>query len=64
MRCKDCPIPPMYDHSEHAKLCGLFGWDNDDEHFTTYANGDEGCIHRKKTLEKWWNERFKQGVII
>lgn len=31
MKCKDCLVPPMYDYSENCKLCGLFGWDNDDE---------------------------------
>jgi hypothetical protein len=56
MKCKDCTVPPMYDYQENCKLCGLFGWDNFDEHFKVYADGEDGCIHRKATIEKLYNE--------
>lgn len=61
MKCKDCSVPPIYDYSENCKLCGLFGWDNNDEHFKVYADGEDGCIHRKATIEKWYNlnENYK-----
>lgn len=56
MRCKDCNLPQRYENDEYETQipCALFGYDNDDEHFREYANGDEGCIHRKSTIEKWW----------
>ena len=56
MRCKDCPVTPYYDYSEDVSICGLFGYDNDNEHFRDFANGDEGCIHRKSTILKWLQE--------
>ena len=59
MRCKDCPIPPYFDYSENEELCRLFGYDNDDKHFKEFADGESGCIHRKATLEKWWEEHLK-----
>lgn len=60
MKCKDCSVPPIYDYQENCKLCGLFGWDNDDEHFKVYADGEDGCIHRKTTIEKWYSEECKR----
>lgn len=42
MKCKDCSVPPIYDYSENCKLCGLFGFDNNDEHFKVY--GLEGSL--------------------
>ena len=57
MRCKDCPVPPYYDYSENVSICGLFGYDNDNEHLRGFANGEEGCIHRKSTILKWWKEQ-------
>ena len=59
MKCKDCNVPPIYDYAENCSLCGLFGWDNDDEHFKEYADGSEGCIHRKATIDKWYKEQEK-----
>ena len=56
MKYKDCSVPPIYDYQENCKLCGLFGWDNDDKHFKVYADGEDGCIHRKATIEKWYKE--------
>ena len=29
----------------------LFGWDNNDERFKVYFDGEDGCIHRKATIE-------------
>jgi hypothetical protein len=66
MKCKDCTVPPIYDYQENCKLCGLFGWDNFDEHFKVYADGEDGCIHRKATIEKWYkeeNERLRSGRL-
>lgn len=57
MKCKNCKVPPIYDEQEHVELCGLFGWDNNDEHFCEYADGDFGCIHIKATIEKWWKQQ-------
>jgi len=54
MRCSECNIPRDYDYQEHTELCGLFGWDNENEHFKEYYDGSDGCIHRKSTLDKWW----------
>lgn len=54
MKCSECNIPREYDAQERVHLCGLFGWDNEDEHFKEYSDGQEGCIHRKATLDKWW----------
>lgn len=59
MKCKDCSVPPIYDYSENCELCGLFGWDNFDEHFKFYSDGEDGCIHRKATIEKWYKEKLK-----
>lgn len=59
MKCKDCDVPPTYDYAENCSLCGLFGWDNNDEHFKEYADGSEGCIHRKATIDKWYKEQEK-----
>ena len=46
MKCKDCDVPPTYDYAENCSLCGLFGWDNDDEHFKELA-----CFITKKSAE-------------
>ncbi len=59
MKCDDCPIPKQYDYGENAEICSLFGWDNDDEHFKMYADGSDGCVHRKSTLEKWWKRQLE-----
>ena len=59
MRCKDCNLPQKYENDEYETQipCALFGYDNYDEHFKVYANGDEGCIHRKSTIEKLWKKQ-------
>lgn len=57
MKCKDCIVPQMYDYQENCTLCCLFGWDNFDEHFKVYSDGENGCIHRKATIEKWYKEQ-------
>lgn len=62
MKCKDCNVPPTYDYAENCSLCGLFGWDNDDKHFKEYADGSEGCIHRKATIDKWYKEQEKAMI--
>ena len=36
-------------------------WDNNDEHFKEYADGSEGCIHRKATIDKWY-EKYKKAM--
>lgn len=64
MKCKDCIVPPIYDEQEHCKLCGLFGWDNFDEHFKTYSDGEDGCIHRKATIEKWYKEQEEEIITF
>lgn len=64
MKCKDCNLLQKYENDEYETQipCALFGYDNDDEHFRGYANGDEGCIHRKSTIEKWWKKQEEYMV--
>lgn len=45
-------------------MCGLFGWDNFDEHFKGYSDGEDGCIHRKATIEKWYKEQEEKKITF
>lgn len=52
MRCNKCPFTD-YDSQEGCTICGIFGWDTDDERFTTNRKGEDGCIFNLRTLKKY-----------
>lgn len=58
MRCKDYKLNGhfVYDSTDDCDWCPLFGCDNRNEHYREFANGDDGCIHRKKTIDAWIEE--------
>lgn len=39
--------------------CKMLFWVRECEHFKMYADGSDGCIHRKATLEKWWKQHLE-----